>query len=685
MKKTLFILLLASLVCNITVHAQSVIPQPEKIRFHEGSFSVDGSTKVYTNLSGKDRKFIVSYIHSTLFNGTFVRKDERGGNIIRLIVTGDKSLASKADTDVSLQRYTMAVSRDSITIKAPTSMGLFYGIQTLRQLYKDGHVAGVEISDGPRFMYRGLMLDCSRHFWTKEFIMKQIDALAYFKMDRLHLHLTDAGGWRVEIKKYPKLTEEGAYRTASEWPRWWESGDRRYCHERDSGAYGGFYTQKQLKEIVKYAAQRHIVVIPEIEMPGHSEEVTHAYPSVSCNGKPGDLCVGNEATFTLLEDVLKEVMKIFPSEYIHIGGDEAGRTAWETCPLCQKRMADEGLKTTAELQSYLTARIERFLNAHGRQLLGWDEILEGKLAPNAAVMSWRGEEGGIAASQAGHHVIMSPGGYCYLDHYQDAPLSQPKAIGGYLPLERVYSYDPVPDKFAGTNVAKYIDGLQGNLWTEYVTTPEHAEYMIYPRLLAISEIGWSRNRTPYHDFRLRAVSALDRMRAMEYHPFDLQSETGSRMETRQLIEHGARGKKVIYQAPYSSAYKAAGDASLTDGRRGDWDYGDGAWQGFIDRGQLDVTIDMDSVTELHDISAEYMQSVGAEIYTPSEIIISVSDDGKEFRQLDKQTYDVDKSKDYFIFKSGWQGNDHARYIRYQAHSGKYQGWIFTDEIIVNKK
>ena len=322
-------------------------------------------------------------------------------------------------------------------------------MQTLLQLLTPSgtgySVASVEIEDTPRFAYRGFMLDVSRHFFSKEFVKKQIDALAFYKINRLHLHLTDAAGWRIEIRKYPLLTDFAAWRTEPNWKKWWNGG-REYVRFDEPGASGGYYTQKDICEILEYARQHYMTVIPEIEMPSHSEEVLAAYPQLSCSGEPyknSDFCVGNEETFAFLENVLTEVMELFPSEYIHIGGDEAGKSAWKTCPKCQKRMKDEHLANVDELQSYLIHRIEKFLNAHGRHLLGWDEILQGGMAPNATVMSWRGEEGGIAAVTSGHRAVMTPGAYCYLDSYQDAPYSQPEAIGGYLPLKKVYSYDPV--------------------------------------------------------------------------------------------------------------------------------------------------------------------------------------------------------------------------------------------------
>ena len=546
-------------------------------------------------------------------------------------------------------------------------------------------VPSVEIEDTPRFAYRGLMLDVSRHFSTKEFIKKQIDALAYYKINRLHLHLTDAAGWRLEIKKYPLLTEFAAWRTDPTWKQWWNGG-RKYVRFDAPGAYGGYYTQNDIREILEYARQHYITVIPEIEMPSHSEEVLAAYPQLSCSGEPyknSDFCVGNEETFMFLENVLTEVMELFPSEYIHIGGDEAGKSAWKTCPKCQKRMKDEHLANVDELQSYLIHRIEKFLNNHGRHLLGWDEILQGGIAPNATVMSWRGEEGGIAAVTSGHRAIMTPGAYCYLDSYQDAPYSQPEAIGGYLPLKKVYSYNPVPASLTAEQ-AKLVYGVQGNLWVEYIPTPEHVEYMIYPRILALAETAWSApERKSWPDFHARALSAVADLQAKGYHPFDLKKEIGSRPESLQPVSHLALGKKVIYNSPYSSHYPAQGNTALTDGIRGDWTYGDGSWQGFISDNRLDVTIDMEKETPIHSVTAAFMQVVGAEVFLPETVIISISDDGINFTELQKQHFEVSKETPIRFTDISWQGEAKGRYVRYQAQAGsEFGGWIFTDEIIV---
>ena len=682
-KVCLFLWILGMCFHAHPILAQSVIPVPLKMEQGTGSFLLSEKTKLYTNLQGGEAELWENYLKALPVQLKEARMKDRKQMLFLLITPKTPQLPSP-------ESYTLSVTSQRIEIRATSGAGLFYGMQTLLQLMQPASTGGysvpsVEIEDTPRFAYRGLMLDVSRHFSTKEFIKKQIDALAYYKINRLHLHLTDAAGWRLEIKKYPLLTDFAAWRTDPTWKKWWNGG-RKYLRYDEPGASGGYYTQDDIREILEYARQHYITVIPEIEMPSHSEEVLAAYPQLSCSGEPyknSDFCVGNEETFTFLENVLTEVMELFPSEYIHVGGDEAGKSAWKTCPKCQKRMKDEHLANVDELQSYLIHRIEKFLNNHGRRLLGWDEILQGGIAPNATVMSWRGEEGGIAAVTSGHHAIMTPGAYCYLDSYQDAPYSQPEAIGGYLPLKKVYTYDPVPASLTAEQ-AKLVYGVQGNLWVEYIPTPEHVEYMIYPRMLALAEVAWSApERKSWSDFHTRALSAVADLQKKGYHPFDLSKEIGSRPESLQPVSHLALGKKVIYNSSYSPHYPAQGNTALTDGIRGDWTYGDGSWQGFISDNRLDVTIDMEKETPIHSVTAAFMQVVGAEVFLPETVIISISDDGINFTELQKQHFEVSKETPIRFTDISWQGEAKGRYVRYQAQAGsEFGGWIFTDEIIV---
>ncbi|MGL6021950.1 MAG: glycoside hydrolase family 20 protein, partial [Chitinophagaceae bacterium] len=497
-------------------------------------------------------------------------------------------------------------------------------------------------------------------------------------------HLTDDAGWRIEIKKYPKLTEFAAWRPHAIWKDWVKDSIK-YCQQSNPSAQGGYYTQADICELVDYARQHYITIIPEIEMPGHSGEVLATYPELSCTKQPykhADFCIGNEEIFIFLENVLLEVIELFPSEYIHIGGDEAGKGSWKTCELCQARMKKENLKDVEELQSYMIHRIEQFLNSHNRNLLGWDEILEGGLDPNATVMSWRGTEGGIKAVKAGHHVIMTPGRLCYLDAYQDAPYSQPEAIGGYLPLSKIYGYDPIPSGLTKEQVA--LIGVQGNLFTEYLPTPEHVEYMLYPRMIAIAELGWStQERRSWNDFYSRIIPIVEELKAKGYNPFNLATEIGNRKESKEPISHLALGKSVTYNVPYWKNYPSTGETALTDGLRGGWSYNDDLWQGFVMPKRVDVVIDLEKHHDITSISADFMQICGPDVFMPAIVTISISNDGKQFKELTTIDHEVVRDNAVTFKNFGWQGKANARYVRYQALASKtFGGVLFVDEIVV---
>ena len=657
----------------------SVTPVPMEVNWQRGSFRPDASTSLWIEAPEADRSILAEYLQASPL--ALKLADSQSGNQVVLKQT------DTLEGITSPEGYVLSVNSDGVRIEALSGAGLFYGVQSLLQMAADAPegMTAVTVKDEPRFEYRGIMLDVSRHFRSKEFVKRQIDLLSYYKINRLHLHLTDAAGWRIEIKKYPRLTQFAAWRPQAVWKDWW-NGKREYCEETDPRAQGGYYTQDDIRELVAYAQKHYVTIIPEIEMPSHSEEVLTAYPELSCTHVPykqSDFCIGNEKTFEFLENVLTEVMELFPSEYIHIGGDEAGKASWPNCKLCQARMKKEGLKDVNELQSYSIHRMERFLNSHGRKLLGWDEILDGGLAPNATVMSWRGTEGGLAAIRSGHKAIMSPGQYCYLDGYQDAPYSQPEAIGGYLPLKKVYGYEPVPDSLSADE-AKLMYGVQANLWTEYIPTEEHAEYMLYPRAIALAEVAWSKpENKSWEDFHRRALKIVDELKAKGYHPFELKNEIGNRKEAETPVEHLALGKKVTYNAPYWENYPAAGEATLTDGLRGGWNYNDQLWQGFVTKDRVDVVIDLEKETPIHSVAADFMQICGPEVFMPERVVISVSNDGKEFTQLAEIKHEVVRD-DAVTFKNfGWEGEASARYIRYQAlASDKFGGVLFTDEIVV---
>lgn len=425
------------------------------------------------------------------------------------------------------EAYRITVERFSVLIEAASDEGVFRARQTLRQLeLLGGDVPCCKIMDYPRFRHRGLMIDESRTFKGPDFLKKQMDAMALLKLNVLHLHLVDADGWRIESEAYPLLTSKTAWRIGRTHPEWKAAGFR-YSSQDDPKAYGGFYSAAQLREIVAYAADRYITVIPEIEMPGHSTEVGFAYPEVLCvssNGHPftgsWDVCPGSEATFEFLETILSEVMDIFPGPFIHIGGDEAIMNAWPKCVNCRQRMKEEGIHDYRQLQGYLVRRIDEFVRSHGRRIIGWDEILETGVPEDAVVQSWRGIEGGLKASKAGHDVVLSPNRFCYLDHYQDYYRKEPKARSPLISLRICYSFDPV----ASGMVEEHVLGLQGNLWCEYIPTPAHAEYMIYPRLFAVAETGWSREKS-YESFRPRAEKLCEVLKGLGYNTFDLQGES----------------------------------------------------------------------------------------------------------------------------------------------------------------
>ncbi|MDR1258895.1 MAG: family 20 glycosylhydrolase [Tannerellaceae bacterium] len=501
----------------------NIIPAPLSLVNNEGVFTVNKNTTFYA--SSPEGRTVAEFFAARLNLSTGYRlgvsgKGADAGNTIALI--------TDPSADVGDEGYTLDVAPHNVAVRARTAQGLFYGMQTFMQLLpaeveSPTPVKGVRwtapavaVRDEPRFAYRGVMLDASRHFIPVDNIKKQLDVFALFKINRMHWHLTDDQGWRIEIRQYPRLTEAGSKSPNSE----------------------GFYTQEEVREIVAYAAERFITVIPEIELPGHELAAISAYPELSCKGEPVSirsvwgvedvvLCAGKESVFEFLENVIGEVTALFPSEYFHIGGDECPKTSWKECPLCRERIRSEGIAADAHhsaeerLQSYFVQRIEKILARYGRKMTGWDEILEGGLAPTATVMSWRGEQGGIAAANMDHDVIMTPGsGGMYIDAYQGDARIEPVTIGGYTPLEKTYAYNPIPDTLAATGKGGFIRGVQANLWSEYMYTTDLMEYRAYPRVLALSEIAWSAlDRKDYKDFERRVDNALVRLdgHSVNYH------------------------------------------------------------------------------------------------------------------------------------------------------------------------
>lgn len=513
MKYLLFLALFLISLAGLGQNRVSIIPAPNQIEKGQGVFQLFPEIEIKADagleFESKYLKSIIdNYFQENAPNGISKRKNE-----IKLLLS---------QSDNIKEAYELEIKNNEIVVSASNSAGIFYGIQSLQQLLiiaDNGKLPEMKIMDSPRFEWRGMHLDCSRHFFTVEEVKKYLDYMSMYKMNNFHWHLTEDQGWRIEIKAFPRLTEIGAWREGTMVGKY----DNQ---EYDNIRYGGFYTQEEIKEVVEYAQERHINVVPEIEMPGHSLAALAAYPHLSCTGGPFKVargwgvfedvyCAGNEEVFEFLEAVMDEVLALFPSEYIHIGGDESPKKRWKNCEKCQKRIIEEGLEDEHQLQSYFIQRMERYLNAKGRKIIGWDEILEGGLAPNATVMSWRGTEGGIAAAKQSHFVVMSPGSPCYFDHYQVENIeNEPLAIGGYNPLHKVYAYEPIPDAL-NPSESGFILGAQGNVWTEYMKTFSQVEYMAIPRMLALSEVLWSQVEDKnYEDFlnRLKInTKILDRM------------------------------------------------------------------------------------------------------------------------------------------------------------------------------
>lgn len=502
-----FIQLLPVLLCCVFTSAvaqkeSDLIPFPSTVESNHGHFVFD-----------KDVIIIGHKPSAEIFNAWLYQTNGYALPLAENVVKKQSAIYLTVDNDDATEGYRFTVKKKAIYIQGGRA-GVMRGMASLIQLIElskehKNHISCMTISDAPVFKYRGVHLDVCRHFFSKDFVKRYIDLLALYKMNTFHWHLTDDQGWRIEIKKYPLLTEVGAWRNGT------MVGPYRN-HEYDSLRYGGFYTQDEIREVVAYAKARAIEVIPEIEMPGHSTAAIAAYPFLTCRdtavevakgwgGFPDVFCT-KDSTFTFLQDVLTEVIDLFPSRYIHIGGDECPKERWKECAVCQNTIKSNNLKDEAELQSYFIHRIESFLNSKGKNLIGWDEILEGGLAPNATVMSWRGIDGGIAAATSGHDAIMTPGSYCYFDHYQGEKNLEPLAFGGYTPIEKVYNYQPIPDTLT-SDQRKHILGAQANLWTEYIPSEKQVEYMLMPRLLALSEVLWSDSlRRDYKNFESRLHS-----------------------------------------------------------------------------------------------------------------------------------------------------------------------------------
>ena len=765
-------LALACASCTAEKEANyQVIPLPQEVSLTQGNpFKLNENVLIAypenNALLQRNAEFLSEYIQQATNYAPKTKAIAAGEQVKNAIVLGlDPGIANK-------EGYVLTTTPEGISINGQTENGVFYGIQTLRKsIPAEAKGATVlipagEIKDEPRFSYRGMHLDVGRHFFPKEFMKKYIDLLALHNMNTFHWHLTDDQGWRIEIKKYPKLTEIGSQRS--------RTVIGRNTQEYDNTPYGGFFTQEEAKEIVKYAQERYITVIPEVDLPGHMLAALAAYPEMGCTGGPYEvcprwgifedvLCIGNDQTMQFLEDVMNEIIEIFPSKYVHIGGDEAPRTRWEKCQKCQARIKTEGLKAdknhTAEdrLQSYCMTRIEEFLNSKGRQIIGWDEILEGDVAPNATVMSWRGMEGGIKAAQLGHDVIMTPTSFCYFDYYQTADTKdEPLGIGGYVPIEKVYSLKPVPAVLTEEQ-SKHILGAQANLWTEYIHSSEHVEYMVLPRMAALAEVQWTQpEKKDFKDFtkRLARLMKFYQRDGFNYakHVFDLKvdftpdvtkkavvvtlstiddapiyytldgtepttaslkyTEPVSITETAdfQAVVIRPEGKSKVVnkkisfnKATYcpieltfqpSEKYKFGGAITLVDGMKGNDSYATGAWLGFVG-GDVEAIIDLGQETEIKQVATNAIVDMSAWIMGSTGLVVSISDDNKEFREVAAKDIPAETNID----KKGVENYEitfdpvKARYVKVvikrspalpKGHAGEGKAaYMFIDEIEVD--
>jgi hexosaminidase len=693
-----------------------VIPLPQEINVQQGKpFVLNAATKIVVSAGNSvmlsDAKFLASYIK------------EATGKVIAISVAPSRRVLPKKATLVSNvitfsldntiaqnEGYSLKVDANQINIKGKDVNGIFYAIQTLRKsipaVAKGCDIAfpSVVINDYPRFAYRGMHLDCGRHFFPAKFIKEYIDLIALHNMNYFHWHLTEDQGWRIEIKKYPKLTQIGSQRK--------ETVIGHNSGKFDGIPYGGFYTQEEVKDIVAYAQARHITIIPEIDMPGHMLAALASYPDLGCTGGPYEvgtqwgvfndvLCIGKENTFKFVEDVLDELIALFPSPYIHIGGDEAPRVSWKKCPLCQKRIQDEGIKGddkhSAEdrLQSYFMARIEKYLNSKGRSIIGWDEILEGDVAPNATVMSWRGMKGGLEAAHLHHNVIMTPNTYVYFDYYQSNDIDkEPLAIGGYLPVKTVYSFEPAPSSLTPEE-KKYIIGAQANVWSEYIPSTQQVEYMVLPRMAALAEVQWTEpEKKNYKEFasRLPQLMNIYQRDGLNYakHIYDIADTciTNTQNKTLELNLSTIDNAPIYYttdgSTPTSSSirytkpivikesciikavairptgmskilsqeynfniatlcpitlkdvptgkYAFNGAPALNDGLKGDSNYASGRWLGFYNQ-VVEATIDLGSPKEINHVSTEAIINLPAYIMGASYMSVLVSDDNVNFREV----------------------------------------------------
>lgn len=740
MKYLLIFLLLSGTVLAQSDNQYNLIPFPARFSGQNGQFNVSAGTRVVVAPATDATVRAVAQ--------TFVKQIKAANGLSLTVAPTSPALAKGAHIFFALNKklnlgdegYTLTVAPGKVVAEAATPKGMFYAAQTMRQLVPAGTSATASlpacaITDKPRFGYRGLMLDVGRHFMPVAFVKKFIDLMAMHKQNTFHWHLTDDQGWRIEIKKYPRLTQIGSKRAESIVGQYYQN----YPQQFDGKPVGGFYTQADIRDVVRYAQDRFVTIIPEIEMPGHAQAALAAYPELGCDPAKGyqvytkwgvsdDVFCPSEKTFGFLQDVLTEVIALFPGKYIHIGGDECPKTAWKNSAFCQALMKKNNLKDENELQSYFIRRMEKFLNSKGRSIIGWDEILEGGLAPNATVMSWRGTEGGIAAAKQKHTVVMTPGGFCYLDHYQGNPATEPLAIGGYLPLDKVYSYEPMPNELSVAE-QKYILGVQGNIWTEYIPTPESVEYMAFPRAIALAEIGWMQaGPHNFEDFAQRLKNHLPKLTGVNYAKrlFDITASTQpndqgqiqvvlKKLDTDNQIFYTLNGKEPNERSteyigpitltktttvraitwaggqptggrltqtftlhkgknkPYT--YALAPDQTsdpkqtkLTDGVRGDTPRSRREWVTFSGS-DMDLTVDLGDVTSVTKVSLNFLKIILEKGFPPSSVEIALSKDGSDFKEAIAQpvNYDLNGPWDILPVVADFK-TARARYVRIRARN-----------------
>lgn len=670
-----------SILTSAVTAAQILIPMPQQVQWENGSYDFAIPMRIENSCPE---------LAQNIYLQDFTAMPDEAASRVCII----------RQEEMPPEGYRLHVSPDTLLISANDKAGFIHAGQTLKLLASNGELPCCDISDAPRFEWRGCMIDVSRHYFDMDCLKRQIDIMASMKLNRLHLHLTDAAGWRLQIDRYPLLTQIAAWRTQNDWTEWWTRRDRTFVDTRKGkptqGAYGYYYSKDQMRELIGYAAERSITIIPEIEMPGHSEEVLAVYPELACQSdtgalsqtpddavirgmNSGDLCPSNEKTFEFLCGVLDEVMELFPSEYIHIGGDEANMTAWKTCQRCQDHLKQLGSDKVADLQADLISRVNVYLNEHGRKLIGWDEIIaNGNAAsPTKTAMVWRNADYARQAIENGYDVIMAPNSHCYLNRNQDAPTGT-ALDWSYLPFVQVASFDPLAA--LDDSQQQHIKGVQACLWTEHVVDGPSVENRLYPRLLAIAEVAW--RGTTSQNIRERATGFTASLIDRGVNAFDLTQEVGERPESKVTWPHKAEYAQVTYLRNYNRYYPAEGVTTLTDGLRGGWQYSDGRWQGFIGDSCVNVVIDLGKRTDIGSISIDFMQNAGPDIYLPALMVIECSNDNKHWKELYRQTSEKDLRQGLTFHTWQWNGKAKTRYLRIMATSHDDHSWIFTDEVIV---